>query len=73
MKKQITIGYQNRQSRGHGGSGIGSLSRDLPTAPKLVLANHYMKTISNFGISEKVNVEYLPEQIIISRITNLNS
>jgi len=69
MKRQITIGYQNRQSRGCGGSGIGSLSRDLPTAPKIVLANHFIEKISGFSVGEKVTVNFSPGSIIISKLT----
>lgn len=69
MKRQITIGYENRQSRGYGGSGIGSLSRDLPTAPKIVLANHFIEEISGFSIGEKVTVNFSPGSIIISKLT----
>ncbi len=68
MKKEITVSYQNRQSRGHGGTGVGTLSRDLPTAPKLVLANHFLKNISGFEINDKVSVEYLPDLIIVSKL-----
>ena len=71
MKKQMTVGYQNRQSRAYGGSGVGSLSRDLPTAPKLVLANHYLKNISGFSVGQKVIVKYLPGEIIIKSNSNL--
>lgn len=57
MKRQITIGYQNRQG----------LSRDLPLAPKLVLANHFLKDLSGFEIGNKVVVQYLPNLIIIRK------
>lgn len=69
MKRQITISYQNRQSRGHGGSGVGTLSRDLPTAPKLVIANHMLKNICGFDIGQKVEVTYLPGEIHISKLS----
>ena len=65
----MTIGYQHRQSRFRGGSGIGSLSRDLPTAPKIVLANHFLKNLSGFSIGEKVLVHYSHGSIIISKLT----
>lgn len=61
MKKEMTIGYQNRQGRSH----------DLPTAPKLVIANHFLKKLSGFCIGDKVTVQYLSGEIIISKI-NLN-
>jgi len=59
MQKEIKISYQNR----HGVRG------DLPTAPKLVLANHLLKNISGFSIGDKVNVEYSQNLIIISKLT----
>lgn len=68
MKRIIKISYQNRQSRAYGGSGIGSLSRDLPTAPKLVLANHFISKVSKIEISDKVSVQYLSGQIVISKL-----
>ena len=69
MNRVMTISYQNRQSRGYGGSGVGSLSKDLKSSPKLVIANHFLKNISGFSISSQVNVEYLPNQIIITKLT----
>lgn len=68
MIKTMTVSYQNRLSRGHGGTGVGSLSRDLPTAPKLVLANHFLNKLSGFSIGDKVSVEYLPNSIIIKQL-----
>jgi hypothetical protein len=59
LKKEIKISYQNR----HGVRG------DLPTAPKLVLANHILKKICNFSIGEKVLVQYSHGQIIIKKLT----
>ena len=59
MQKEIKISYQNR----HGVRG------DLPTAPKLVLANHLLKKISGFCIGDKVLVEYLQNSIIIKKLT----
>lgn len=59
LKKEIRISYQNR----HGVRG------DLPTAPKLVLANHLLKKISGFSIGDKVLVEYLQNSIIIKKLT----
>ncbi|MDO8565828.1 MAG: hypothetical protein Q7S04_01410 [Candidatus Moranbacteria bacterium] len=69
MKRKMTIGYQNRQGRGYGGSGIGSLSRDLPTSPKLVIANHFLKKLAGFSIGDKIMVTYSPGSIIISKLT----
>ena len=60
MNKTMTISYQNRQGR----------ARDLPTAPKIVLANHLIKKISGFSIGDKVTVEYSPNQIIIKNQLN---
>jgi len=58
MKKINTISYQNRYG-----------TRNIrPTAPKLMLANFYLKNISKFDISSKVSVEYLKDKIIISKI-----
>ena len=68
MKRQMTVGYENRQSRGCGGSGVGTLSRDLKTAPKLIIANHFL-TQNGFAIGDKIEVSYLPNQITISKLT----
>lgn len=68
-KRQMTIGYQNRQGRAHGGTGVGSLARDLPTSPKLVIANHFLKSLSGFSVGDKVSVQYSPGSIIISKST----
>lgn len=59
LKKEIKISYQNR----HGVRG------DLPTAPKLVLANHLLQKYSGFSIGDKVNVEYSLGSITISKLT----
>ncbi|MBU1557811.1 hypothetical protein KKC45_02520 [Patescibacteria group bacterium] len=58
MKKEITISYQNRQG----------VRRDLPTSPKIVLSNHFIKKISGFSIGDKVVVHYSPNSIIINKI-----
>ena len=58
LKKEIKISYQNRYG----------VRGDLPTAPKLVLANHLLKKISGFSIGDKVNVEYSPKLITISKL-----
>jgi len=58
MKRQMTVGYQNRQS----------LKRDLPTIPKIVIANHFLKKQSGFSIGDKVLVHYSPNQIIITKV-----
>jgi len=57
--KIITISYQNRQGK----------TRDLASVPKIILANHILKKICGFSIGDKVNIEYLPYQIIIKKIT----
>jgi hypothetical protein len=57
MQKEIKISYQNR----HGPHG------DLPTAPKLVIANHILKKYG-FSIGDKVTVQYSPGSIIINKI-----
>jgi hypothetical protein len=58
MKKEMTVGYQNRQGQ----------NCDLPTAPKLVIANHFLKKLSGFCIGDKVKVQYLPNEIIIKKL-----
>ncbi|OGI66947.1 hypothetical protein A2823_02495 [Candidatus Nomurabacteria bacterium RIFCSPHIGHO2_01_FULL_41_91] len=64
----MTVGYQNRSSRGYGGSGVGSLSRDLPSVPKILLANKFL--LENcFSIGSKAYVYYSPGEIII-KLTN---
>lgn len=62
----MTIGYQNRQGTPCGCNG--STARDLPTAPKLVIANHFLKKVSGFAIGDKIKVDYSPGQIIVSKI-----
>ncbi|MFA5936568.1 MAG: hypothetical protein WC822_01680 [Candidatus Paceibacterota bacterium] len=59
LKKEIKISYQNR----HGVRG------DLPTAPKLVLANHILEKVCNIAIGDKVSVEYSPNLIVIKKLT----
>ena len=59
MKKILTISYQNR----HGVRG------SLPTAPKIVLANHIIEKICNFSIGEKLLVDYSKNLIVIKKIT----
>ena len=63
----MKIYYQNRQSRACGGSGIGSISRDLETVPKIVIANHFLKDIG-FNIGDKINVQYQENKIIIHKL-----
>jgi len=57
MQKEIKISYQNR----HGVRG------DRPTAPKLTIANHILEKYG-FFIGDKVNVEYSPNLITISKL-----
>ena len=59
MNKVMKVSYQNRQGR----------KRDLPTAPKIVIANHLLQKYSGFSIGDKVSVEYSPSQIIIRKLT----
>ena len=54
----MTISYQNRQGK----------TRDLVSVPKIIITNHLLEK-SGFLIGDKVNVEYLPNQIIIKKIT----
>jgi len=58
LKKEIKISYQNR----HGVRG------DLPTAPKLIIANHILQRYG-FSIGQKVLVHYSHGQIIIKKLT----
>ena len=58
MKKEITIGYLNRYN----------IKGDLPTVPKITLANSHLKALSGFCIGDKVTVEYLQDSIIIKKI-----
>ena len=66
MQRTMTISYQHRQGRG---SGIRYHARDLPTSPKLVIANHLLKNLSGFSIGDKVLVEYSKGLIIIKATT----
>ena len=72
MTKTIKIGYQNRESREYGGSGVGTLSRDLPSVPKIVLANHFLEKLSGISIGDTVSVHYLPSAVVIRKLTNSN-
>ena len=64
----MTIGYQNRTGRGYGGSGVGSLSRDLPSVPKIILANKLLLE-NGFSIGSKASVYYSLGKIIIKTLT----
>ncbi|MFA6076567.1 MAG: hypothetical protein WC735_00655 [Candidatus Paceibacterota bacterium] len=66
MQRTMTVGYQNRTSRGYGG--VGSLSRDLPAVPKIILANKLLLE-NGFSIGSKASVCYSPGKIIIKILT----
>ena len=57
--RTMTVGYQNR----HGVRG------DLPTVPKIIIANHLLEKICGFNIGDKVLVEYSLNEIIIKKLT----
>jgi len=59
MNKTITVSYQNRQGK----------RRDLTSVPKIIIANHILKKICGFSIGDKVNIEYLSNQVIIKKLT----
>ncbi|MFH1233392.1 MAG: hypothetical protein V1649_01935 [Patescibacteria group bacterium] len=60
MRKEMKIYYQHRRG----------VRGDLPTAPKLVIANHSLKNESGFSIGDKVTVEYLKGTIIITKLNS---
>lgn len=64
----MTIGYQNRTGRSYGGSGVGSLSRDLPSVPKIILANKLLLE-NGFFIGSQASVYYSLGKIIIKTLT----
>ena len=64
MQKTMTVSYQYRYSRSR--SGIG---RDLPTASKLVIANHILKKVSGFKIGDKIKVVYSQGSVTITKLT----
>ena len=64
MKRTMTVGYENRQSRGYYEGGT---KRDLATRPKLVLANDFLKQ-SGFNIGDKITVQYSPGSVVISKL-----
>ena len=67
MQREMTVGYQNRYGKPCGCNG--AYSHDLPSAPKLVIANHFLKKLSGFSIGEKVQVTYSAGSITISKLT----
>ena len=58
MKKEITVSYQNRQG----------VRCDLPTVPKIILANKHLASLSGFNVGDKAVVKYLPNSIIIKKL-----
>ena len=58
MNRTMTISYQNRQGR----------TRDLVSVPKIIIANKSLSH-SGFSIGNKISIEYLPNQIIIRKLT----
>ena len=60
MYKILTVSYQNRQGK----------TRDLASVPKIILANHLLEQ-SGFLIGNKVSVEYLLNQVIIKKLTQI--
>lgn len=60
MKRNMTVSYKNRQG----------VYGDIPAIPKLIIANHFLKKLSGFSINDKVEVEYLPNSIIIKKLIN---
>ena len=63
--REMTIGYQNRQGRGQGGTGVGWLSADLLTRPLLRISNDYL-TKAGFTIGTRVIVHYGNGRILIT-------
>ncbi len=59
MLKHITIGYQHRQGKW----------KDT-ILPKILLANHFLENISGFSSGDKVQVQYLSGQVIITKLNN---
>lgn len=53
----MTVSYQNRQGK----------NRDLFSVPKIIITNHLLEQ-SGFSVGDKVNIEYLPNQIIIKKL-----
>ena len=58
MIKEMRIYYQHRRG----------IRGDLPTVPKLVIANHILEKICGFSIGDKFTAEYLKGSIIITKI-----
>lgn len=58
MLKTITVSYLNRNG----------IRRDILPIPKIILANKSLLQ-SGFSIGDKVSVEYLLNQVIITKLT----
>ncbi len=58
MKKEITISYQHRYN----------IRGDLPTVPKIIIANSLLMSLSGFAIGDKATVQYLPNSVIIRKL-----
>ena len=63
--RKMKIGYQNRQSKGYGGSGVGWSSRDLAPSPYIRIANRFLKDIAGFDIGQQIMVDYSFGEIVI--------
>lgn len=59
-KRKLTVGYLNRQSRGHSHC-------NLPARPKLVIANRFLQNAC-FTIGDSVEVCYGDREIIIKKL-----
>jgi hypothetical protein len=60
MIKEMKIYYQHRNG----------IRGDLPTVPKLVIANHILEKICGFSIGDKVTIEYVKGSIIITKLNS---
>jgi len=58
MNKVITVSYLNRNG----------VRRDIPSVPKIIIADHLLEK-SGFSIGDKIDIKYLPNQIIIKKLT----
>lgn len=65
MTREMTVGYENRQGRGHGGSGVGWFYKDLPARPMLRIANDFLRK-AGFNIGSKIAVQYEIKRIVIT-------
>lgn len=60
MNKIMTVSYLNRNGA----------RRDLQSVPKIIIANKSLSQ-SGFLIGDKVSVEYLLNQVIIKKLTQI--